>query len=96
MQILKLEPEDTASRHVSHYRSKLSSSVCTYVYICVCLSPPGGQDEYKPDKDLSEVDLKNAVRVHHALATQATDYSKRPNVLKLKTSDWRVFLFQAP
>ncbi|XP_035267493.1 PH and SEC7 domain-containing protein 2 isoform X2 [Anguilla anguilla] len=54
------------------------------------------KDEYKPDKDLSEVDLKNAVRVHHALATRATDYSKRPNVLKLKTSDWRVFLFQAP
>ncbi|KAG9272481.1 PH and SEC7 domain-containing protein 2 [Astyanax mexicanus] len=54
------------------------------------------KDEYKPDKDLSEVDLKNAVRVHHALATRANDYSKRPNVLKLKTSDWRVFLFQAP
>ncbi|XP_076143702.1 PH and SEC7 domain-containing protein 2 isoform X1 [Alosa pseudoharengus] len=54
------------------------------------------KDEYKPDKDLSEVDLKNAVRVHHALATQATDYSKRPNVLKVKTSDWRVYLFQAP
>ncbi|XP_028824212.1 PH and SEC7 domain-containing protein 2 [Denticeps clupeoides] len=54
------------------------------------------KDEYKPDKDLSEVDLKNAVRVHHALATKATDYSKKPNVLKLKTSDWRVFLFQAP
>ncbi|XP_062405008.1 PH and SEC7 domain-containing protein 2-like isoform X1 [Sardina pilchardus] len=53
------------------------------------------KDEYKPDKDLSEVDLKNAVRVHHALATQATDYSKRPNVLKVKTSDWRVYLFQA-
>lgn len=54
------------------------------------------KDEYKPDKDLSEVDLKNAVRVHHALATRACDYSKRPNVLKLKTSDWRVFLFRAP
>ncbi|XP_061091235.1 PH and SEC7 domain-containing protein 2-like [Conger conger] len=54
------------------------------------------KDEYKPDKDLSEVDLKNAVRVHHALATRATDYSKRPNVMKLKTSDWRVFLLQAP
>ncbi|XP_026859442.1 PH and SEC7 domain-containing protein 2 isoform X1 [Electrophorus electricus] len=54
------------------------------------------KDEYKPDKDLSEVDLKNAVRVHHALAIRACDYSKRPNVLKLKTSDWRVFLFQAP
>ncbi|XP_075993984.1 PH and SEC7 domain-containing protein 2 isoform X2 [Genypterus blacodes] len=54
------------------------------------------KDEYKPDTDLSEVDLKNAVRIHHALATRATDYSKRANVLKLKTSDWRVFLFHAP
>uniref|UniRef100_A0A8C4E2N9 Pleckstrin and Sec7 domain containing 2 n=1 Tax=Dicentrarchus labrax TaxID=13489 RepID=A0A8C4E2N9_DICLA len=50
------------------------------------------KDEYKPDADISEVDLKNAVRIHHALATRATDYSKRANVLKLKTSDWRVFL----
>ncbi|XP_001376736.1 PH and SEC7 domain-containing protein 2 [Monodelphis domestica] len=54
------------------------------------------KDEYKPDKDLSEVDLKNAIRVHHALATRALDYSKKSNVLKLKTADWRVFLFQAP
>ncbi|XP_067852416.1 PH and SEC7 domain-containing protein 2-like [Heptranchias perlo] len=54
------------------------------------------KDEYKLDRDLSEVDLKNAIRIHHALATKATDYSKRPNVLKLKTADWRVFLFQAP
>ncbi|XP_075756218.1 PH and SEC7 domain-containing protein 2 isoform X2 [Pelodiscus sinensis] len=54
------------------------------------------KDEYKPDKDLSEVDLKNAIRVHHALATRASDYSKKANVLKLKTADWRVFLFQAP
>ncbi|KAM9741398.1 PH and SEC7 domain-containing protein 2 isoform 2-T3 [Menidia menidia] len=53
------------------------------------------KDEYKPDTDISEVDLKNAVRIHHALATCATDYSKRTNVLKLKTSDWRVFLLQA-
>ncbi|XP_074529896.1 PH and SEC7 domain-containing protein 2 isoform X2 [Halichoeres trimaculatus] len=54
------------------------------------------KDEYKPDADISEVDLKNAVRIHHALATRATDYSKRAYVLKLKTSDWRVFLLQAP
>uniref|UniRef100_A0A1A7YSI5 Pleckstrin and Sec7 domain containing 2 n=2 Tax=Iconisemion striatum TaxID=60296 RepID=A0A1A7YSI5_9TELE len=54
------------------------------------------KDEYKPDSDISEVDLRNAVRIHHALATCATDYSKRANVLKLKTSDWRVFLLQAP
>ncbi|XP_005995165.1 PH and SEC7 domain-containing protein 2 [Latimeria chalumnae] len=54
------------------------------------------KDEYKPDKELSEMDLKNAIRIHHALATRASDYSKKPNVLKLKTADWRVFLFQAP
>ncbi|KAK2508298.1 hypothetical protein MC885_002521 [Smutsia gigantea] len=54
------------------------------------------KDEYRPDKALSESDLKNAIRVHHALATRASDYSKKSNVLKLKTADWRVFLFQAP
>uniref|UniRef100_A0A803TJE8 Pleckstrin and Sec7 domain containing 2 n=1 Tax=Anolis carolinensis TaxID=28377 RepID=A0A803TJE8_ANOCA len=42
------------------------------------------KDEYKPDKELSEVDLKNAIRIHHALATKASDYSKKSNVLKLK------------
>ncbi|XP_036917618.1 PH and SEC7 domain-containing protein 2 [Sturnira hondurensis] len=54
------------------------------------------KDEYRPDKALSEGDLKNAIRVHHALATRASDYSKKSNVFKLKTADWRVFLFQAP
>ncbi|XP_060093079.1 PH and SEC7 domain-containing protein 3 isoform X2 [Heteronotia binoei] len=53
------------------------------------------KDEYKPDKALSEEDLKNAISVHHALASKATDYEKKPNVLKLKTADWRVLLFQA-
>lgn len=52
------------------------------------------QDEYKPEKALSEEDLKNAVSVHHALASKATDYEKKPNVFKLKTADWRVLLFQ--
>ncbi|KAJ8286729.1 hypothetical protein GJAV_G00042640 [Gymnothorax javanicus] len=53
------------------------------------------KDEYKPEKALSEEDLKNAISVHHALAIKAVDYEKKPNVLKLKTADWRVFLFQA-
>ncbi|XP_016333277.1 PH and SEC7 domain-containing protein 3-like isoform X1 [Sinocyclocheilus anshuiensis] len=53
------------------------------------------KDEYKPEKALSEDDLKNAISVHHALAIKAMDYEKKPNVLKLKTADWRVFLFQA-
>ncbi|MBN3294753.1 PSD2 protein, partial [Polypterus senegalus] len=45
------------------------------------------KDEYKPDKELSEVDLKNAIRIHHALATKATDYSKRPNEEQLRSHE---------
>uniref|UniRef100_A0A8C1KG98 Pleckstrin and Sec7 domain containing n=1 Tax=Cyprinus carpio TaxID=7962 RepID=A0A8C1KG98_CYPCA len=52
--------------------------------------------EYRPDKQLSHEDLKNAVSIHHSLAIRATDYSKRPNVFYLRTADWRVYLFQAP
>ncbi|KAL2082946.1 hypothetical protein ACEWY4_020719 [Coilia grayii] len=52
--------------------------------------------EYRPDKQLSDEDLKNAVSIHHSLAMKAADYSKRPNVFYLRTADWRVFLFQAP
>ncbi|XP_072522941.1 PH and SEC7 domain-containing protein 1-like isoform X2 [Salminus brasiliensis] len=52
--------------------------------------------EYRPDKQLSDEDLKNAVSIHHSLAIRATDYHKRPNVFYLRTADWRVYLFQAP
>ncbi|XP_051530852.1 PH and SEC7 domain-containing protein 1-like isoform X2 [Myxocyprinus asiaticus] len=52
--------------------------------------------EYRPDKQLSDEDLKNAVSIHHSLAIRATDYSKRPNVFYLRTADWRVYLFHAP
>ncbi|XP_037399995.1 PH and SEC7 domain-containing protein 1 isoform X3 [Pygocentrus nattereri] len=52
--------------------------------------------EYRPDKQLSNEDLKNAVSIHHSLAIRATDYHKRPNVFYLRTADWRVYLFQAP
>ncbi|XP_026134398.1 LOW QUALITY PROTEIN: uncharacterized protein LOC113112769 [Carassius auratus] len=53
------------------------------------------KDEYRPDKQLSDEDLKNAVSIHHSLAVRAADYSKRPDVFYLHTADWRVFLFQA-
>ncbi|XP_029466553.1 PH and SEC7 domain-containing protein 1 [Rhinatrema bivittatum] len=53
------------------------------------------KEEYKPGKSLSEEDLKNAISIHHSLATRASDYNKRPNVFYLRTADWRVFLFQA-
>ncbi|NWW45719.1 PSD1 protein, partial [Pedionomus torquatus] len=55
----------------------------------------GWQEEYKPGKALAEEELKNAISIHHSLATRASDYSKRPNVFYLRTADWRVFLFQA-
>ncbi|XP_061857828.1 PH and SEC7 domain-containing protein 1 [Colius striatus] len=53
------------------------------------------KEEYKPGKALAEEELKNAISIHHSLATCASDYSKRPNVFYLRTADWRVFLFQA-
>jgi len=37
----------------------------------------------------------NAVRVHHALATRATDYIKKQHVFRLCTADWSQTLFQA-
>ncbi|XP_059755188.1 PH and SEC7 domain-containing protein 1 isoform X2 [Balaenoptera ricei] len=54
------------------------------------------KEEYQPGEAPSEAELKNAISIHHALATRASDYSKRPHVFYLRTADWRVFLFQAP
>lgn len=70
----------------------MSRQTCHLSYLKCC--PVALQDEYKPEKALSEEDLKNAISMHHALAIKAVDYEKKPNVLKLKTADWRVFLFQ--
>uniref|UniRef100_H3B9S1 Pleckstrin and Sec7 domain containing n=1 Tax=Latimeria chalumnae TaxID=7897 RepID=H3B9S1_LATCH len=53
------------------------------------------KEEYKPDKQMLDEDLKNAISIHHALAMRASDYNKRANVFYLRTADWRVFLFQA-
>ena len=36
----------------------------------------------------------NAIRIHHALATKATDYTKKQHVFRLQTSDWAEYLFQ--
>ncbi|XP_068776883.1 PH and SEC7 domain-containing protein 4-like isoform X3 [Struthio camelus] len=52
----------------------------------------GAQDESRPDAPGAEEPLG----VHHALAERASKYTKRPNVFRLQTADWRVFLFQAP
>ena len=37
----------------------------------------------------------NSVRINHALATKADDYTKKQNVLRLQTADRAEYLFQA-
>lgn len=49
------------------------------------------KDEYRADFQFPE----EVISVHHALAERASDYTKKPNVFRLQTADWRVFLFQA-
>ncbi|XP_053266973.1 PH and SEC7 domain-containing protein 3 [Pleuronectes platessa] len=49
------------------------------------------KDDYKRDHQVSE----EVVSVHHSVAEQAQDYTKKPHVFRLQTADWRVFLFQA-
>lgn len=49
------------------------------------------QDDYRREQPVNE----EVVSVHHSLAEQAADYTKKPHVFRLQTADWRVFLFQA-
>ncbi|XP_031133705.1 PH and SEC7 domain-containing protein 4 [Sander lucioperca] len=49
------------------------------------------KDDYRRDQPTNE----EVVSVHHSLAEQAADYTKKPHVFRLQTADWRVFLFQA-
>ncbi|XP_070844811.1 PH and SEC7 domain-containing protein 3 [Chaetodon trifascialis] len=49
------------------------------------------KDDYRRDQPINE----EVVSVHHSLAEQAADYTKKPHVFRLQTADWRVFLFQA-
>ncbi|CAN9504502.1 unnamed protein product [Ophioblennius macclurei] len=49
------------------------------------------KDDYRGQHQTQE----EVVSVHHALAEPAADYTKKPNVFRLQTADWRVFLFQA-
>ncbi|XP_029636333.1 PH and SEC7 domain-containing protein isoform X1 [Octopus sinensis] len=36
----------------------------------------------------------NAIRIHHSIATRASDYTKKQHVFRLHTSDWAEYLFQ--
>lgn len=44
-------------------------------------------------KQLSD-NVHNAIRIHHALATKATDYTKKQHVFRLQTADQSEYLFQ--
>lgn len=38
--------------------------------------------------------VHNAIRIHHALATKANDYTKKQHVFRLQTADQSEYLFQ--
>ncbi|XP_026540510.1 PH and SEC7 domain-containing protein 4 [Notechis scutatus] len=49
------------------------------------------------DEQQSEVSgSEELIGIPHALAETASKYTKRPNVFRLQTADWHIFLFQAP
>jgi len=53
---------------------------------------------HKDDKEIKKNifdNISNAIRVHHAYASVATDYKKKQFVFRLKTADWAEYLFQA-
>lgn len=54
---------------------------------------------YKDEQGLRQqtqfLNMNNAVRLHHSLATLADDYKKKHHVFRLQTSDGAEFLFQA-
>ncbi|KAM6180300.1 PH and SEC7 domain-containing protein 4 [Erethizon dorsatum] len=55
-----------------------------------------GEDHSLEGESLVGQMVDEPVGVHHALATPATHYTKKPHVFQLRTADWRLYLFQAP
>ncbi|XP_013002824.1 PH and SEC7 domain-containing protein 4 [Cavia porcellus] len=55
-----------------------------------------GEDHSLEQESLFGQMADEPVGVHHALATPATHYTKKPHVFQLRTADWRLYLFQAP
>jgi len=53
------------------------------------------KDEHGFQKNQLYDSLKNCVRVHHALASKACDYSKKDFVFRLHTADQAEYLFKA-
>ncbi|GLV41031.1 Exchange factor for Arf 6 [Carabus blaptoides fortunei] len=52
------------------------------------------KDEHGFRKNQISDNLHNAIRIHHALATKANDYTKKQYVFRLQTADQAEYLFQ--
>ncbi|KAH9502525.1 hypothetical protein Btru_068893 [Bulinus truncatus] len=52
------------------------------------------KDEHQLKKGHFVESSHNAIRIHHALATKATDYTKKQHVFRLQTADGAEYLFQ--
>ncbi|XP_065355167.1 PH and SEC7 domain-containing protein isoform X5 [Calliphora vicina] len=52
------------------------------------------KDEHGFRKSQMSDNVHNAIRIHHALATKATDYTKKQHVFRLQTADQAEYLFQ--
>ncbi|XP_055385023.1 PH and SEC7 domain-containing protein isoform X2 [Condylostylus longicornis] len=52
------------------------------------------KDEHGFRKSQMSDNLHNAIRIHHALATKASDYTKKQHVFRLQTADQSEYLFQ--
>nr|CAD7262621.1 unnamed protein product [Timema shepardi] len=52
------------------------------------------KDEHGFRKSALSDNLHNAIRIHHALATKAQDYTKKQHVFRLQTADQSEYLFQ--
>nr|XP_031844833.1 PH and SEC7 domain-containing protein 1 isoform X8 [Nomia melanderi] len=49
---------------------------------------------HKDEHGFRNDSLHNAIRIHHALATKASDYTKKQHVFRLQTADQAEYLFQ--
>lgn len=49
---------------------------------------------HKDEHGFRNDSLHNAIRIHHALATKASDYTKKQYVFRLQTADQAEYLFQ--
>uniref|UniRef100_T1J301 PH and SEC7 domain-containing protein 4 n=1 Tax=Strigamia maritima TaxID=126957 RepID=T1J301_STRMM len=52
------------------------------------------KDEHGFRKNQLYDSLHNAIRIHHSIATKATDYTKKQHVFRLQTADMAEYLFQ--